>query len=187
MSIDININGMTDSSNQLYDGLNHIDIYIEGLKNIPATFLKLTDTPDTFNEGMFLQSAKDSIIYVDVPWESMQDDIRKLTSDLSDARNNIQTLFDNFTIMESNIALIENRDIRGIERRLDTDENTILSIQQDLDTENTGIKSRLTQAEQDISTLKEDVVSLKQNINDLNTSINGGSALEETPSSYNLE
>ena len=134
-----------------------------------------------------MQSAKDSIIYVDVPWESMQDDIRKLTSDLSDARNNIQTLFDNFTIMESNIALIENRDIRGIERRLDTDENTILSIQQDLDTENTGIKSRLTQAEQDISTLKEDVVSLKQNINDLNTSINGGSALEETPSSYNLE
>ena len=38
MGIDININGMTDSSNQLYDGLNHIDIYIEGLKNIPATF-----------------------------------------------------------------------------------------------------------------------------------------------------
>lgn len=162
MGIDININGMTDSSNQLYDGLNHIDIYIEGLKNIPATFLKLTDTPDTFNEGMFLQSGKDSIIYVNVPWEAMQDDIQQLTSDLDDARNDIQTLFENFATMESNIALIENRDIRDI-------------------------KARLTQAEQDISTLKEDVVSLKQNINALNTSINGGSALEETPLPYNLE
>lgn len=162
MGIDININGMTDSSNQLYDGLNHIDIYIEGLKNIPATFLKLTDTPDTFNEGMFLQSGKDSIIYVNVPWEAMQDDIQQLTSDLSDAGNDIQTLFENFATMESNIALIENRDIRDI-------------------------KARLTQAEQDISTLKEDVVSLKQNINALNTSINGGSALEDTPLPYNLE
>lgn len=162
MGIDININGMTDSSNQLYDGLNHIDIYIEGLKNIPATFLKLTDTPDTFNEGMFLQSGKDSIIYVNVPWEAMQDDIQQLTSDLDDARNDIQTLFENFATMESNIALIENRDIRDI-------------------------KARLTQAEQDISTLKEDVVSLKQNINALNTSINGGSALEDTPLPYNLE
>ena len=186
MGIDININGMTDSSNQLYDGLNHIDIYIEGLKNIPATFLKLTDTPDTFTDGMFLQCGRDSIVYVSVPWESMQDDIRQLTSDLGDARNDIQTLFDNFAIMESNVALIENRDIRGIERRLDTDENNISSIQQDLNTETTGIKDRLTQAEQDISALKEDVISLKQNVNALNTSINGGSALTDTPLPYDL-
>ena len=139
MGIDININGMTDSSNQLYDGLNHIDIYIEGLKNIPATFLKLIDTPDTFNEGMFLQSGKDSIIYVSVPWEAMQDDIRQLTSDLGDARNDIQTLFDNFAIIESNVALIENRDIRDIYRCLEDIENNISNLRYEINNLNASI------------------------------------------------
>ena len=139
MGIDININGMTDSSNQLYDGLNHIDIYIEGLKNIPATFLKLTDTPDTFTDGMFLQCGRDSIVYVSVPWESMQDDIRQLTSDLGDARNDIQTLFDNFTIMESNVALIENRDIRDIYRCLEDIENNISNLRYEINNLNASI------------------------------------------------
>lgn len=139
MGIDININGMTDSSNQLYDGLNHIDIYIEGLKNIPATFLKLTDTPDTFTDGMFLQCGRDSIVYVSVPWESMQDDIRQLTSDLGDARHDIQTLFDNFAIMESNVALIENRDIRDIYRCLEDIENNIANLRYEINNLNTSI------------------------------------------------
>ena len=142
MGIDINISGLNNdetSQSELYDGLNHIDIYIEGLKNIPATFIELTDTPNSYNDGMFLKSSTNGIVYVAVDWQSMQDDIRQLTNDLGDARDDIQTLFNQFTIMESNVALIKNRDIKDIYRCLEDIENNIYNLRYEINNLNASI------------------------------------------------
>ena len=69
----------------------------------------------------------------------MQDDIRQLTNDLGDARDDIQTLFNQFTIMESNVALIKNRDIKDIYRCLEDIENNIYNLRYEINNLNASI------------------------------------------------